>query len=103
MQDFRTGGTNWGSCVDIWAPGNQILSAGSLSDTASRTTGGTSMAAPHVSGVLALYSSSMGAAGVEAVEAAMLADAGEGLVRDALEDRGTRNLLLHMPCPIPVL
>ena len=31
----------------------------------------------------------------------MLADA--GVVGDALEDRGTPNLLLHMPCPIAVL
>ena len=101
-QDFRTGGTNWGPCVTLWAPGNQILSAGSLSDTSSRTTGGTSMSAPHVSGVVALYASSMGpGAAVERVKQAVLADASEGLVGDALEDRGTPNLLLRMPCPLP--
>ena len=38
----------------------QITSAGSISDTASRVTGGTSMSSPLVAGVLAMYASSMG-------------------------------------------
>ena len=45
--------SNWGSCVDGWAPGVSIKSAWLSSGT--RTISGTSMASPHVAGVAALY------------------------------------------------
>jgi len=47
--------TNLGSCVQIWAPGVSITSAWIGSPTASRSLSGTSMAAPHVAGVAALF------------------------------------------------
>lgn len=53
--DAKASYSNWGSCVDIWAPGSSIVSTGHSSDTASRVMSGTSMASAHVAGVVALY------------------------------------------------
>lgn len=47
--------SNYGSCVDILAPGTNITSAWYTSSTATNTISGTSMASPHVAGASALY------------------------------------------------
>ena len=47
--------SNHGSCVDIFAPGHEITSAWIGSSNATNTISGTSMASPHIAGILALY------------------------------------------------
>ncbi|MGQ0840002.1 S8 family peptidase [Actinokineospora sp.] len=54
INDARASFSNYGTCSDIFAPGESITSAWSSSDSATNTISGTSMAAPHVAGGAAL-------------------------------------------------
>lgn len=57
ITDTEAAFSDRGECVDIWAPGVNILSAWSTADNATNTISGTSMATPHTVGVAALYRS----------------------------------------------
>ncbi|WP_245996359.1 S8 family peptidase [Streptomyces armeniacus] len=70
--DARWASSNYGKCVDLFAPGHQVVSAGRASDTASATMTGTSMAAPHVTGAAALYLGAHPTASPSTVTKAML-------------------------------
>jgi subtilisin family serine protease len=60
MNDQRTNTSNFGECVSIYAPGGLILTEGHLGTPSTRS--GTSFAAPHVAGVIALFLSNNKAA-----------------------------------------
>ena len=55
LNDNRASYSNYGDCVDVFAPGSSIVSASASNPAGSTTMSGTSMATPHVSGLAALY------------------------------------------------
>lgn len=73
MNNQEANFSNFGDCVDIWAPGVDILSSKLLGGT--RTFSGTSQATPHVAGTAALFLSSNPGATPAQVEATIKANA----------------------------
>ena len=91
--DARASFSNYGSCVDLFAPGAGISSAWATSDTASSTLDGTSMASPHVAGAAALFLETHPDATPAEVAAAIVADSTPDRVGDAGD--GSPNRLLY--------
>ena len=94
--DAKASFSNWGPCMDWFAPGQDITSAWNTGDSATNTISGTSMASPHTAGVAALYLQSFSSASPATVQKALASAATprriSGLNR--LLNPGTRNLLL---------
>lgn len=91
--DSRSSFSNYGSCLDIYAPGSSITSTWSTSNSATNTISGTSMASPHVAGVAALYLDEFPNATPSQVESAIENAAIPNKVTDARS--GSPNLLLN--------
>jgi subtilisin family serine protease len=90
--DTRSSFSNFGTCVDVFAPGSDITSAWIDSDTSTRTISGTSMATPHVAGVAALYLAGSPTAQPAQVAAAIVDGATPGAVVEP--GNGSPDLLL---------
>jgi subtilisin family serine protease len=99
VADTRASFSNWGQCVDIFAPGVAVLSSWATDDDATLTISGTSMATPHVSGIVARYQQAHPAATPADVTAALLAAATPGTVVDP---KGSPNLLAYAVPPVPL-
>ncbi len=82
--DARSSFSNYGSCVDLFAPGSSIKSTYYTSTTATATLSGTSMASPHVAGVAALYLQANPTASTSAVRNAIVSGATQGVVTSSL-------------------
>lgn len=78
-------GSNYGPAVDIMAPGTDIISSYRTSDTATEKLTGTSMASPHVAGLVSYIRGLEGPSTAEAVKARVLELANKGLVTDLME------------------
>ncbi|ACY15569.1 S8 family serine peptidase [Haliangium ochraceum] len=92
IEDTRAWFSNFGSCVDLFAPGVDITSSLHNDNSGSRTISGTSMATPHVAGVIALYLESHPDATQAEVNAALIAAATPDVIADP---QGSPNLLLY--------
>src|SRR3989449_3571580 len=91
--DARSSFSNFGTCVDIFAPGSSITSSWNTSDTATNTISGTSLATPHVTGVAALFLESNPTATPDAVQSALKSNGTANKISSL--PSGTVNLLLY--------
>ncbi|UGY91049.1 S8 family peptidase [Streptomyces gobiensis] len=92
--DSRAYFSNWGSKLDLFAPGVSITSAWNKSDTATKSLSGTSMAAPHVAGAAALHLASNPSASPAQVSQALVNQSSSGKV--GLAGIGSPNRLLQV-------
>jgi len=92
--DARASYSNYGSILDIFAPGSSITSSWNTSDTATNTISGTSMATPHVTGAAAVYLADHPGSTPAQVASGLVAAASTGVVTNP--GTGSPNRLLQV-------
>ncbi|WP_166169045.1 S8 family peptidase [Acinetobacter sp. SA01] len=90
--DTRASYSNYGSCVDLFAPGSQITSAWIGSNSSAATASGTSMASPHVAGVVATMLESNSTATPQSITDQLLNQSTINLIQNPM---GSPNRLLY--------
>ncbi len=97
--DQRAWFSNYGACLDLFAPGVDIESAWFTDDSATASLSGTSMASPHAAGAAVLYLARFPSAEPAVVMAALTEAAVSGVVADV--QAGSPNLLLQIGALTP--
>ncbi|MFD3324292.1 S8 family serine peptidase [Streptomyces sp. NPDC058701] len=92
--DAKASYSNYGSVLDIFAPGSSITSAWATGDTATNSISGTSMASPHVAGAAALYLAQNPGSTPAQISAGLVAAATPNVVTSP--GTGSPNRLLHV-------
>ncbi|MDY7230117.1 S8 family serine peptidase [Hyalangium rubrum] len=91
--DARSSFSNYGTCVDIFAPGSDITSAWHTGTGATNTISGTSMASPHVAGAAALYLQRYPSSTPQQVRDALVTNGTPGVVGNP--GTGSPNVMLY--------
>jgi subtilisin family serine protease len=91
--DAQASFSNWGTCVDLYAPGVGIYSSWGTGNTVYANASGTSMATPHVAGAAALYLAANPSATPSQVAQALVGSATPGVLTSL--GVGSPNLLLY--------
>ena len=91
--DARSSFSNYGTCVDLFAPSSSITSAWYTSTTATNTISGTSMASPHVAGAAALYKQAVPSASPATIRNALVNNSTTNVITGA--GTGSPNRLLY--------
>ncbi|HEU4879440.1 MAG TPA: S8 family peptidase, partial [Gemmatimonadaceae bacterium] len=93
--DAEASFSNYGSCVDLFAPGNSIYSAWNTDDYSMGTSSGTSMASPHVAGAAALYMESNPGASPATVAQAIMSNVTTGALNSLIGSSPNRLLRVN--------